>query len=103
MPDTPRVRLKLPNGAEFEATGDPDFIRSERAAFLHLQKEPIAGENAAPGAFLADWNAIVESEGGALQLRAKLKNDKTHKDACLVLLAAAQKLLHLKRPTAGQL
>src|SRR6185295_17620491 len=95
--------LKLSNGAEFEATGDPDFIRSERSAFLQLQKESSAAESAAPGASLADWNAIVESEGGALQLRAKLKNDKTHKDACLVLLAAARQLLHLKRPTAAQI
>ena len=102
MPESPRVRLKLPNGAEFEATGDPDFIRSERSAFLQLQRSPAA-ENTAPGASLADWNAIVESEGGALQLRAKLKNDKTHKDACLVLLAAARQLLHLKRPTAAQI
>lgn len=103
MGEPARVRLKLSNGAEFEASGDPDFIRAERGAFLELQQEPAAAQNAAPGASLADWSAIAEAQGGNLQLRAKLKNDKTNKDACLVLLAAAQKLLHLKRPTAAQL
>ncbi len=103
MSEAARVRLKLPNGAEFEASGDPDFIRAERGAFLDLQQEPSAAQNAAPGASLADWGAIAETQGSNVQLRAKLKNDKTHKDACLVLLAAAQKLLNLKRPTAAQL
>lgn len=103
MSESPRVRLKLPNGAEFEATGDPEFIRSERSAFLSLQKEPAAREKGASSASLADWEAVAEAHAGALQLRAKLKNDKTHKDACLVLLAAAQKLLNLKRPTSAQL
>src|SRR5579859_6632773 len=103
MSESHRVRLRLSNGAEFEASGDPEFIRSERSAFLSLQKEPAAQEKTHQKASLADWEAVAEAQAGSLQLRAKLKNDKSHKDACLVLLAAAQRLLNLKRPTAAQL
>lgn len=107
MSDASRLRLRLPNGAEFEAAGDADFIRSERGVFMDLRNLPaLAGLAAADNASLrplADWGAIVDSGGGILQLRAKLKNDKTHKDACLVLLASAQKLLNQPRPTAAQL
>ena len=34
MEDRQRLRLKLPDGAEFEAEGTPDFVRSERQEFL---------------------------------------------------------------------
>lgn len=106
MPTDSRLRLRLPNGAEFEAAGDPEFIRSERTVFLNAQEDTGGVRPAGPGgmaAAAADWASIVESNGGNLQLRAKLKNGKTHKDACLVLLAAAQKLIHQTRPTAAQL
>jgi len=107
MSDASRLRLKLPNGAEFEAAGDPDFIRAERAVFLDLRSlpalpGPVTADNGAARP-MADWGAIADSNGGILQLRAKLKNDKTNKDACLVLLASARKLLNEPRPTAAQL
>src|SRR5579859_513770 len=108
-----RLRLKLPSGAEFEAAGDPDFIRAERAAFLEIhgtqvpanaddQYRPIMAPNASRRA-MEDWATIAEASGNNLQLRAKLRHDKTNKDACLVLLASAQKLLNQPRPTAAQL
>ncbi|MBI4386401.1 MAG: hypothetical protein HY551_03375 [Elusimicrobia bacterium] len=49
------------------------------------------------------WEPVVESQGSSIQLRAKLDKDKTEKDASLVLLAAAQNVLNLHRPTAAQL
>src|SRR5262245_10964427 len=104
MSEASHLRLKLPSGAEFEATGDPEFIRAERTAFMDLRSQPTSAPDVRTGGQpgLADWDAIVESQGGNLQLRAKLKSDKTQKDACLVLLAAAQKVLHQPRPTAAQ-
>jgi hypothetical protein len=105
MSEASKLRLKLPSGAEFEATGDPEFIRSERAAFIDLPNQLGLPTNTPAGGppRLADWAAIVESQGSNLQLKAKLKSDKNQKDACLVLLAAAQKLINQPRPTAAQL
>lgn len=50
------------------------------------------------------WDSVIEvREGPSIQLRAKLQSDKTDKDACLLLLMAAQKVLNLQKPTAAQL
>lgn len=98
-----RIRLRLPNGSELEAEGTPEFVAGERREFLALQR-PAPGSPApgVPGAAPPAWEAIVESRAGLLQLRAKLR-DKTEKDACLVLLAAANALLRVAKPTAAQL
>ena len=97
-----RVRLKLPNGAELEAEGDAEFVRAERAEFL-LRQTPVAGP-AGDQPFReprVDWNAVVEAKNGGLTLRGKIPGgDKAGKDACLVLLMAADRLLSLPRPTA---
>lgn len=117
-----KLRLKLPSGAEIEAEGSADFVRKERDAFLAAQP-PSAGEarsaagpeaapeggggvmrgaqSGSPG--LPDWDRIIESRAGRLQLRAKLREGRTERDACLVLLGAAQRLLNQAKPTAAQL
>lgn len=97
-----RVRLKLPNGAEFDAEGDAEFVRREREEFV-LRQTPVAdasaqGPRREPR---VDWNAVVEAEGGGLTLRGKIPGgDKAGKDACLVLLMASGSLLNLPKPTA---
>lgn len=102
-----RLRLRLPNGAELEASGESSFVVSERAVFLALNASPetpaLAPGGSRDSQAGAAWETLIESHGGHLQLRAKLKGGKDDKDACLLLLAAAEKLLHLNKPTAAQL
>jgi hypothetical protein len=100
-----RVRLKLPNGAELEAEGDADFVRSERAEFL-LRQTPVSETRPdAPGREpRVDWNAVVEAKKGGLTLRGKIPGgDKEGRDACLVLLMASERLLSLPKPTSTML
>ena len=114
MEDRQKLRLKLPGGAEFEAEGTPDFVRSERQEFLAgLRPTEVAG--AVPAVritaaatspeqrFTIPWEAIIEHKGQNIHLRAKLPGDRPLKDACLVLLAASHRLLHQPKPTAAQL
>lgn len=104
-----RIRLKLPGGAELEAEGSPEFVYKERQEFmdrLHGGGTQDPGE--AAGAFISNapnisWETIMEIKGHNIQLRTKLRGDKSEKDACLVLLAASQKLLSQPKPTSAQL
>jgi hypothetical protein len=105
---THRVRLKLPSGAELEAEGTAEFVLRERQDFL-LQMRGEGGAEHPSEALLPShipniaWDAIVELHGHNIQLRTKLRGDKSEKDACLVLLAASQKLLSQPKPTSAQL
>lgn len=97
-----RVRLRLPNGAELEAEGDAEFVKNERAEFL-LRQTPVSG-TAPVGPQKeprVEWTAVVEAKAGGLTLRGKIPGgDKAGRDACLVLLLAADRLLSLPKPTA---
>lgn len=107
-PERYRLRLKLPNGAELEAEGDAAFVQRERSEFIigavpiaaPAQGGPRRGEARLPE---IHWNQVTESRGRRIQLRGKLRGDKTEKDACLVLLAASEKLINEPRPTAAML
>lgn len=104
-----KLRLKLPDGAEFEAEGTLDFVRAERQEFIaSLQTQPdlpsTPRSQAKPGQEPElPWEAMIERKGHDIHLRAKLPGDRPLKDACLVLLIASQKLLHQPKPTAAQL
>ncbi|MBI3551464.1 MAG: hypothetical protein HY077_03015 [Elusimicrobia bacterium] len=103
-----RIRLKLPGGAEFEAEGSPEFVHRERQDFLkNIQGSLEAAAQDAPSAGHGGpqiaWDSITEVKGRNIQLRGKLAGGKSEKDACLVLLAASQKLLGQPKPTATQL
>ncbi len=100
-----RLRLRLPNGAELEAEGDPDFLRQERGDFM-LRQAPevgaaIVARDEPRGEPRVDWNAVVEIKGGAITLRGKISSGaKAGKDACLVLLMASERLFNEPKPTA---
>ncbi|MBI5631114.1 MAG: hypothetical protein HY921_09545 [Elusimicrobia bacterium] len=104
-----RIKIKWPNGAEFEAEGTPEFIYRERREFTSLWNRPgsvetsLYGPQNALGHPNIAWDVLTEAKGRNIQLRAKLSQDKSEKDACLVLLAASQKLLNQPKPTATQL
>ncbi|MBI3550384.1 MAG: hypothetical protein HY078_15190 [Elusimicrobia bacterium] len=163
-----RIRIKLENGSEMEATGSLEYVRGEREAFLahfgqgarpdirpesgvqepeiepaetpaesrqsppttpfsprhHRHAPPLPATDSDPYALREDaesdggaqrgsraagirspiWDSVIEvGPGPSIQLRAKLQNDKTDRDACLLLLMAAQKVLNLQKPTAAQL
>jgi len=106
-----RLRLKLPDGSEFEAEGTAEFIQSERQQFqASLKPMPTVAHSPAkinPGAELQapkiPWEAIIEQKARNIELRTKLPGNRPLKDACLVLLAASQNVLNLPKPTAAQL
>ena len=96
--DISRLRLRLPNGAEFEAKGPAEFVKEQLGDFLERQnafrareeaeKPNRAREGATPSAPQADtirikWSSIIETQGQDIFLRAKLGNDKNEGDACL--------------------
>lgn len=110
-----RLHLKLPNGAELEAEGSLEFVTEERREFISLQggrpraaeggnppSEAGAPENPQEGPLVA-WDTILEAKGDSIQLRSKLRGERTEKDACLLLLAAAQNVLRNSKPTSSQL
>jgi hypothetical protein len=114
MENHQKLRLKLPDGAEFEAEGTQDFVRAERQEFMaSLKTQPagatpelpatLRGQPKAGQELSLAWESMIERKGHELHLRAKLPGDRPLKDACLVLLAASQKLLHQPKPTAAQL
>jgi hypothetical protein len=108
QPPNHRLRLKLPTGAELEAEGSPEFITQERREFLAgLQPPPGAPTEphraAASKPLEPAWEELIESRGAGIQLRVKLKGDNSPRDACLVLIAASQRLLRNAKPTAAQL
>ncbi|OGR84450.1 MAG: hypothetical protein A3J74_09495 [Elusimicrobia bacterium RIFCSPHIGHO2_02_FULL_57_9] len=102
-----RIRLKLPGGAEFEAEGSPEFVDRERKEFLgSLRQVPAIMPEAAQaplGQPHIAWDSVTEIKDKNIQLRAKLGGGRSEKDACLVLLAASQRLLNQPKPTATQL
>ncbi|HAH06605.1 MAG TPA: hypothetical protein DCM05_08780 [Elusimicrobia bacterium] len=106
-----RLHLKLPNGAELEAEGPLDFVTGERREFISLQGgRPPAAEGGIPPSRTAPeegplvaWETILEAKGDSIQLRSKLRGERTEKDACLVLLAASQIILRNPKPTSSQL
>ncbi|MCX5789791.1 MAG: hypothetical protein NTX64_15000 [Elusimicrobia bacterium] len=102
-----RLRLKLPSGAEMEAEGAPEFVEAERRAFIQQAARPSETENFAAGPGQGQpagppWAEITETRSGGIQLRAKPPG-RTERDACLLLLAAAHRLLNTPKPTAAQL
>jgi len=107
-----RIRLRLPSGAEIEAEGSAEFVAGERREFMTAQSGggpspaslqlALGGPGGAEHA-LVDWEAILATRGNTLQLRTKLRGEKTEKDATLLLLAAAQALLRIQKPTSTQM
>ena len=104
--ETPhRLRLRLPDGAEFEAEGSAEFVSAERLEFLGGRGPRAAGAGApdAAGAPEPAWERIIEAKGPVLQLRTKLPGEGAEREACLILLAAARGILRLSKPTSAQL
>ncbi|MBI5200205.1 MAG: hypothetical protein HY925_01350 [Elusimicrobia bacterium] len=96
------MRLKLASGAELEAEGSPEFVESERRAFLEEARPKASGKNQESGYDAPEWEQLLDTKSGALQLRAK-PHGRSEKDACLILLAGAAALLNIAKPTAAQL
>lgn len=105
------MRLRWPNGAEFEAEGAAEFVSKESRDFqLSLQNAPAAeaatpakARRIEPGAPEIAWAEICDHKGSTLQLRAKLDASRGPRDACLVLMACARQRLNEAKPTATQL
>ncbi|MBI3296682.1 MAG: hypothetical protein HYZ75_00855 [Elusimicrobia bacterium] len=99
-----RLRLRLPDGAEFEAQGTPEFVSTERREFLGARQTPLSGaqDPAKPPAEPA-WETLIEVKGPVLQLRSKIQGAGAERDACLILIAAAKSVFRQQKPTASQL
>lgn len=105
-PETPhRLRLRLPDGAEFEAEGTAEFISAERLEFLggRITRTGSAAAGEPAGAPEPAWERLIEAKGPVLQLRTKLPGEGAEREACLILLAAARGILRQAKPTSAQL
>lgn len=118
-----RLRLKRPDGSEFEAEGDSEFVDRQRDDFYgragaqpastgladssqHSRRpaqEQPEPSRLAPNEPRIAWDAITELRGQVLTLRAKLPNPASEAEACLLLLACSQRILNNPKPTATQL
>ena len=99
-----RLRLRLPDGAEFEAEGSAEFVAGERQEFWTGRTAKAAGAGADPqDAPEPAWDHLIETKGPVLQLRSKLPGEGAEREACLILLAAARGLLRQAKPTSAQL
>jgi hypothetical protein len=103
--DRHKLRLKLPSGAEFEAEGAPGFISGELREFLALQAQnpQPAASRPHPRPLEPNWADVLEAHGQNIQLRSKLRGGAGEREACLVLLAGANRVLRVAKPTAAQI
>ena len=72
-----RLRLRLPDGAEFEAEGSAEFVATERREFLGGRASKAAGAAAADLEAPPEptWERLIEAKGPVLQLRTKLPGE----------------------------
>ncbi len=110
-----KLRLRFPNGLEFEALGPEEFIKEQLQAFLNQKADIQESQKpaplhytrpaAAPENDLAsiEWGKIAEISGENLLLRSKLETLGQEAEACLVLIAASKNLANNPRPSALQL
>ena len=109
-PEQPlRIRLKLDNGAEFEAEGPVELVLREKEDFLRGQR---ASTPAAPLAQLTDteppadgggiWEQIGEFKSGLVFLKRK-SQELGATEAALIIMAAAKMLAKLPECSALQL
>jgi len=114
MPDQRlKIRLKLTNGAEFEAEGETTLVLREKERFLRIGIEkPIAfagntnaaaaQEPADTGSPAAMWPAIAEHRNGIIWLKRKHPAIGAP-EAAVVITAAAKLLAQLTEYPALQL
>ena len=103
--NTLKIRLRLPNGEEFEAQGPREFIERERNNFLALvglakpavavpvpavTPTPVSCVTA-PHTELYLWEKLLKEDGDTLFLRRKAK--LTAQEVAALLLAGARVLL----------
>lgn len=104
--ETPhRLRLRLPDGAEFEAEGSAEFVAAERREFWGGRAAKAAGAAVAEAESPPEpaWERLIEAKGPVISLRSKLPGEGAEREACLILLAAARSLLRQTKPTSAQL
>ena len=103
--NTLKIRLRLPNGEEFEAQGPREFIERERNYFLALIGQTKPAISATPSAQITPtantphtelylWEKVLKEDGQTLILRHKTK--LTPPETAAIVLAGARVLL--KKP-----
>lgn len=115
-PSDKKLRLRFPDGLEFEATGTEDFIKEQLQAFLNKKEQhpsskefqkPLHQESSEPtkqyNPAQIDWGKIAEISGENLLLRSKLEPFGQEAEACLILIAASKDLANNPKPSALQL
>lgn len=95
MTTSSRIKIKLPNGAEFDAEGSPDDVKAQYAAFVDLMKATPAPaaekpqETKQPDGALAnsDLGRIFDiEESGLISLKVLPSGEKRNSDALLMLM-----------------
>ncbi len=101
-----KLRLRFPNGFEFEALGPEEFIKEQIQRFLGQQNNnstTTGPETESGNPAKIQWEKIAEKSQNDLLLRSKLENLGQAAEACLVLMAASKNLANNPRPSALEL
>ncbi len=111
-----KLRIRFPNGFEFEALGPEEFIKEQLKNFLGQNPTPTMPdletkvEHGYPNnkaisdsPIKIQWEKIAEKSQNDLLLRSKLENIGQAAEACLVLIAASKNLINNPRPSALEL
>ena len=102
-----KLRLRFPNGFEFEALGPEEFIKEQIQRFLGQQNNnsttATGPETESGNPAKIQWEKIAEKSQNDLLLRNKLENLGQAAEACLVLMAASKNLANNPRPSALEL
>lgn len=114
-----KLRLRFPNGFEFEALGSEEFIKEQLQSFLGPENNlsstappQTKTEFGSPGnknnsngnnPIGIQWEKIAEKSRNDLLLRSKLENLGQAAEACLILMAASKDMANHPRPSALEL
>ena len=115
-----KLRLRFPNGFEFEALGSEEFIKEQLQSFLGQEKnlsstappQTKTESGGSPGnknnsngdnPIGIQWEKIAEKAQNDLLLRNKLENLGQAAEACLILMAASKDMANQPRPSALEL
>lgn len=107
--ESKRLRLRFPDGSEFEAAGSDEFIHEHLNKFIERRSAPLEIKESRANAEIQNnepqilWDEIIESGKKDILLRAKLGRPGDKKEACLILIAASHQLLGNPKPSAIEL
>jgi hypothetical protein len=94
-----RLKITLPQGAQFEAEGNEDFIQKEKENFLNLVNTSKQRDAKSQREQIIAWQDMVNIQDNVVVLKTKMPN-MTPSQAILLILAIAQNILQINSYSA---